>query len=98
MITVADVEKLAALARLTLTDEEKQTFTTQFDAILGYVEQVNKLDISAAPEARLGKPHNVTRSDEARLTDEVTRAQLKANFPETDGEYLQVPKILSYDE
>ena len=48
-LTIADVERIAALARLELTDEEKHLFTKQLADILAYAEQVQAIDTSGVP-------------------------------------------------
>ena len=48
-LTIADVERIAALAQLELTDEEKQLFTRQLADILHYAEQVQAIDTSGVP-------------------------------------------------
>ncbi|HXG38663.1 MAG TPA: Asp-tRNA(Asn)/Glu-tRNA(Gln) amidotransferase subunit GatC, partial [Bacteroidota bacterium] len=42
-VTKKDVEHIAELARLEFTEEEKEKFTKQFNEILSYIEQLNKL-------------------------------------------------------
>ena len=46
MITIKDVEHVAKLARLELTEEEKEKETKQLGAILDYVQQMNEVDTS----------------------------------------------------
>ena len=53
-LTIADVERVAALAHLELTDDEKQLFTRQLADILAYAEQVQAVDTAGvAPTAAL---------------------------------------------
>ena len=44
-----DVEYVARLARLALTDKEKENFTEQLGKILGYIEKLNEMDTSSVP-------------------------------------------------
>ena len=46
MITIKDVEHVAKLARLELTDEEKELYTKQLGDVLQYVNQMNEVDTS----------------------------------------------------
>ena len=46
MITIKDVEHVAKLARLELTEEEKELYTKQLGDVLKYVEQMNEVDTS----------------------------------------------------
>ena len=48
-LTIADVERIAALAQLELTDEEKLLFTKQLADILAYAKQVQAIDTSGVP-------------------------------------------------
>lgn len=60
-----DVLKLARLARLELSDEEVQQFQNEFNAILGYVEQLQKVDISGLePTSQVTGLKDVMRQDE----------------------------------
>jgi len=66
-LSLADVENIAQLARLTLTDDEKSLFQEQLSAILGYVEKLNTLDTRDVPPTTSALPlDNVMRPDEAR--------------------------------
>ena len=58
-LTIADVERIAALAQLELTDEEKQLFTRQLGDILAYAEQVQAIDtsgVSHLPRGQIDTP------------------------------------------
>ena len=48
-LTLADVEKIAHLARLELTEAEKQKYLEQLSAILHYAERLNELDLADSP-------------------------------------------------
>ena len=53
MATTAEVQKLAALARITVSEEGLEKFTKEFDAILAYVSQLEKLDLPTFNCSRL---------------------------------------------
>lgn len=94
MIDIEEVKKVAHLARLQLTSEEEQEFTTQLNSILEYFELLKELDTDkVSPTIRAIKLNNITRSDE--LEPFVNREEILACAPETDGEFFKVPKILS---
>lgn len=64
MLTLQDVEKIAGLARLALTDEEKQRYLEQLSAILDYAERLNELDTAdVPPTASVLDLHSVMRED-----------------------------------
>ncbi|MHC4757914.1 MAG: Asp-tRNA(Asn)/Glu-tRNA(Gln) amidotransferase subunit GatC [Planctomycetota bacterium] len=87
------VEKIAKLSRLKLTNSELDEFTGQLSAILDYVEKMNELDTATAePLAHCLPINNVFRSDSSKesLGTETTLS----NAPQTDGDFFKVPKIL----
>lgn len=92
-IDLAQVQKVAHLARLALTPEEEQQFTTQLNSILEYVEQLSELPTDdVQPTTRAIEVVNVTRPDEAQLAD--NREELLSIAPEQEGDFFRVPQIL----
>lgn len=92
MITVKDVEHVAKLARLELTEEEKQKFTHQLSNIIDYFNQLNEVDTKdIEPMAHPVPFYNVMREDKVSLT--YNRAELLANAPDEEDGYFKVPKI-----
>jgi aspartyl-tRNA(Asn)/glutamyl-tRNA(Gln) amidotransferase subunit C len=92
-ITREEVEKVALLARLELTGEEKDIFTGQMDAILAYVDKLNELDTSGViPTAHAVPMENAFRDDEARPSIGVVSAL--ANAPERAEGFYRVPKVI----
>lgn len=92
MITVKDVEHVAKLARLELTEEEKQKFTTQLGDVLKYVDQMNEVDTSnVEPMAHAIDFVNVMRDDVVKY--EETKEELMMNAPYEENGYFKVPKI-----
>ena len=64
MISIKDVEHVAKLARLELTEEEKEKFTKQLGAILEYAQQMNEIDTTGVePMAHAIPVVNVMRED-----------------------------------
>jgi aspartyl-tRNA(Asn)/glutamyl-tRNA(Gln) amidotransferase subunit C len=64
-LTIADVERIAALAHLELTDEEKTLFTRQLAEILDYAEQLQALDTSGVPGTAYVRPEQHTEREDA---------------------------------
>ena len=63
-ITIKEVEHVARLARLELTEEEKEQMRAQLDSILSYIEKLNELDTSAVdPTSHVLPMKNVFRED-----------------------------------
>ncbi|MBD2446429.1 Asp-tRNA(Asn)/Glu-tRNA(Gln) amidotransferase subunit GatC [Nostoc sp. FACHB-152] len=97
MIDRDQVHKVALLARLDLTPEEEEQFTTQLGNILDYVEQLSELDVSdVPPTTRAIDVSNVTREDELQPYPE--RDAILNSAPEQEGEFFKVPKILNSEE
>jgi aspartyl-tRNA(Asn)/glutamyl-tRNA(Gln) amidotransferase subunit C len=97
MIDIEEVKKVAHLARLQLTSEEEQEFTTQLNSILDYFELLKELDTDkVSPTSRAINLNNITRADE--LEPFANREEILACAPETDGEFFKVPKIISEAE
>jgi aspartyl-tRNA(Asn)/glutamyl-tRNA(Gln) amidotransferase subunit C len=92
-ITRAEVEHVANLARLELSDEEKETFTGQMDAILAYVEKLNELDTtSIVPTAHAVPMENAFRDDLESPSIGVKNAM--ANAPDRADGFFRVPKVI----
>jgi len=90
---IKDIERLAKLARIELSDEEKAKFATEIEDILGYVDQIK--EVKTAPiEPSLGEVYNVFREDDnPRMSGEYTE-KILAEMPETKDGFLKVKKIL----
>ena len=92
MITVKDVEHVAKLARLELTEEEKEKFTRQLGDVLKYVEQMNEVDTTGvAPMAHAFDVVNVMRED--KVVYDHSKEELMANAPDEENGFFKVPKI-----
>lgn len=101
MIDREQVHKVAHLARLDLTPEEEEQFTTQLSSILEYFEQLSELDTSAVePTARAIDVSNVTRHDQLQVYD--NRDMLLESAPDREanlqGEFFKVPQIMNVEE
>lgn len=92
MITIKDVEHVAKLARLELTEEEKEMFTHQLGDVLTHVEKMNEVDTTnVEPMNHPIDFANVMREDVKIY--ENTREELMQNAPDIEGEFFKVPKI-----
>ena len=92
MITIKDVEHVAKLARLELTEEEKEVFTHQLGDVLAHVEKMNAVDTTGVePMNHAIEFYNVMREDNKIY--EYTREELMAYAPDVEGEFFKVPKF-----
>jgi aspartyl-tRNA(Asn)/glutamyl-tRNA(Gln) amidotransferase subunit C len=93
--TKTDVERLANLARVGLTDEEKTLFARQLDSILQYAEQVCQLDTSGvAATSHVLDRQPADRSDEVRACLPSTQALANAPEPALAEGLFKVPRVL----
>jgi aspartyl-tRNA(Asn)/glutamyl-tRNA(Gln) amidotransferase subunit C len=94
-LSLADVERIASLAYLELTDEEKHLFTRQLAEILAYAEQVQALDTSGVPATAhvLAQPRG-EREDTPRPSLPVADALANAPEAETDAGLFKVPRVI----
>ncbi len=94
-LTVADVERIAALAQLELTDHEKQLFTRQLADILAYAEQVQAIDTSGvAATAHVNSAQRSEREDTPRPSLSVEDAIANAPDAATDAGLFRVPRVI----
>jgi len=94
MITTAELENLATLARIKLTPADKESLIKEFDSILGYVDQLKKVDVSLDSEGRVGAVKNVTRPDEAVTVSSSDREGLLNEAPHREGDFIAVKKMI----
>lgn len=93
MISREEVEHVAGLARLGLTDDEIDLMQTQLSRILEAIEQLRDVDTSAVgPTAQVIALENVMRDDVARPG--LSRDAALANAPQREGPFLRVPTVL----
>ena len=92
MITIKDVEHVARLARLELTEEEKVKYSEQLGDVLNHVEKMNEVDTEGIEP--MNHPIdfvNVMREDNKIY--ENTREELMSNAPDVEGDFFKVPKM-----
>jgi aspartyl-tRNA(Asn)/glutamyl-tRNA(Gln) amidotransferase subunit C len=88
-----DIEHVALLARLKLTESEKELFSRQVGSIIEYIDQLNELDTTdVEPTAHILSIKNILREDKLIVSIPQDKAML--NAPEKDGSFYRVPKII----
>jgi len=93
-LTREDVLKLARLARLRLSDQEVEQFQSEISSILGYVEQLQKLDLKGLePTSQVTGLTNVMRADKEFNYGANTKDLLK-NAPATKDGHIKVKRVL----
>lgn len=92
-ITKKDVEHVAKLARLRLSEKEKEKFAKQLDQILKYVDKLNELDTEKVkPTSHVLPLKNVFREDKAGKSLKVEK--VLENAPEKVKGFFKVPKVI----
>lgn len=91
-ITLYDVEKVARLAKLSFSEEEKEVFLHQFSRIVHFVEKIAELDTDkVSPTTHAMEKWNVFRKDEE--TPSLSNTEIKDLAPRFDEGYIIVPKV-----
>jgi aspartyl-tRNA(Asn)/glutamyl-tRNA(Gln) amidotransferase subunit C len=96
-ITEADIDKIAQLAHLEITPEERRTLAPQIASIVAYVEQLNELDTSAVEPAMGGLTPEGERTATVRAdTPRPSLGQQLAleEAPDPAAGHFRVPKVL----
>lgn len=97
-ISEADIERIAQLAHLEITAEERRVFAPQIAEIVTYVEQLNEIDTSAIEPALGGLTPEGEQTESSRA-DEVQpslgQTQALDQAPDPAAGHFRVPKVLS---
>jgi len=92
-ITISDVEKVARLARLGLSSDEKERLGDQLNDILVYIDKLDELDTTdIEPLAHILPLKNVLRED--RVREGLTQSEALKNAPEEKDGLFKVPLVI----
>ena len=92
-IDIKQIEQVATLSRIKLTDEEKDVFREQLTDILGYIEKLNELDTDdVQPMAHATSIKNVFREDQQKSS--FPRQEILELSPSSANGFFKVPKVL----
>ncbi len=93
----AEVEHVAQLAQLALSEAEKELFQEQLSSILEYAERLQEVDTAAIPPTATVLPlENVMRDDEVQPS--LPLRDVLANAPAVEDDCFQVPVVLEGEE
>jgi len=88
-----EVEHIALLARIQLSEDEVNSYTEQLSSMLGWVEKLKQLDVSEVePAVHVFPIANVFRED--KVATSLTVEKALANAPEAKDSFFRVPKIV----
>jgi aspartyl-tRNA(Asn)/glutamyl-tRNA(Gln) amidotransferase subunit C len=93
-LTIDDVERIARLAHLELTRDEKQLFTKQLADILAYAEQVQAVDTTGVEATAHVNAHGVERPDEPTPSLGVEAAIANAPDGAAEAGLFRVPRVI----
>lgn len=92
-----EIEHLAKLARIGLTEKEKQNFTKQIDEILDYVKKVQTFAKGVKEDSQLFRLKNVIREDSANnlsvFESSENQKKMLKNAPEREDNLFKVPGV-----
>ena len=92
-ISSSDVRKVAHLARLELPEDQIETYTSQLEQILSYVDQLQAIDTqNVPPTTRAVEVVNAMRDDLVEVNS--SREDILNQAPRREGDFFRVPKIL----
>lgn len=93
-LSKSEVEHIAKLARLGLSDDEKDKFASQLSSILDYVEQLGSVATDGVePTAQTTGLENVYRADVIEDCDSETQKKLVAAAPESEDNLIKTKSV-----
>jgi len=94
-LTKQEIEHVAKLARLELTEEEINKYGEQLSAVLSYIDQLSEVDTTGVePTAQVTGLENVWREDEVEVWDETQTRNALELAPELEDGQIKVKRIL----
>lgn len=94
-LTKQEIEHVAKLARLELTEEEINKYGEQLSAVLSYIDQLSEVDTAGVePTAQVTGLENVWREDEVEVWDETQTRNALELAPELEDSQIKVKRIL----
>jgi aspartyl-tRNA(Asn)/glutamyl-tRNA(Gln) amidotransferase subunit C len=92
-VDLATVKRVARLARLAVSEEQAERMTGELNGILGFVEQLDEVDISGVEPMTSVTPMAMKKRADV-VTDGNKADAIVANAPATDRNFFQVPKVV----
>lgn len=92
-IDEGEIDSLAALARLSLPPDERDTFVRQLDAIVGYLAKLHAVDVEGVPEYVAPLPESTPLRDDVAAEASEAEAIL-AGCPQTRDRLVIVPRFV----
>ncbi|MEK7202717.1 MAG: Asp-tRNA(Asn)/Glu-tRNA(Gln) amidotransferase subunit GatC [Patescibacteria group bacterium] len=91
-----EIQHIAKLARLELTEQELEKYNEQLSDILNYIDQLKEVDVSGVePTAQVAGLENVLREDVVKDWDEKEIEQALADAPEKEERFIKVKRVIA---
>ena len=94
MLKKEDIDHLATLARIKVSEEEKEELAGKLDQVLSYVSEIGKVSTDADVKSELGDLRNVMRPDGNPHPGGEYTEKILANAPETEDGFFKVRRIM----
>ena len=92
-VDLETVKRVAHLARIALSDEEAVKMEGELNAILGFVEQLNEVDVGSVEPMTSVTPMAMKKRSDS-VTDGSKADDIVANAPQSDEHFFLVPKVV----
>jgi len=92
-VDLQTVKRVARLARIAVSEEDAERMTGELNAILGFVEQLNEVDVTGVEPMTSVTPMEMKKRQDA-VTDGNKAADIVANAPATEENFFLVPKVV----
>jgi aspartyl-tRNA(Asn)/glutamyl-tRNA(Gln) amidotransferase subunit C len=92
-VDLQTVKRVARLARIAVSEEDAERMTGELNAILGFVEQLNEVDVSGIEPMTSVIPMEMRKRPDV-VTDGSKAADIVANAPATEENFFLVPKVV----
>jgi len=92
-VDAATVKRIGRLARIRIEDDEVEGYRQELNAILGFVEQLNEVDVSGVEPMTSVTPMALRRREDA-VTDGGYPEKIVANAPLSEDNFFMVPKVV----
>ncbi|KAB2709983.1 aspartyl-tRNA(Asn)/glutamyl-tRNA(Gln) amidotransferase subunit C [Ochrobactrum sp. RC6B] len=92
-VDISTVKRVAHLARIAVSDDDAERMTGELNAILGFVEQLNEVDVDGIEPMTSVTPMDM-RMREDKVTDGGIAAAVVSNAPVTEDNFFVVPKVV----
>jgi len=98
-LTTKEIEQIATLARLELSEKEKKMYAEQLSVVLDYIGMLNEVNTDGVEETcQVTGLEDVTREDKVVGSSEETKQKLIRNFPDKVGKLLKVKAVFGDED